>query len=43
MESKDQKIKEIISIICIHQGLNATLLESRSRETPIPYLKKVVS
>lgn len=43
MESKDQKIKEIISIVCNHQGINASLLESKSRETPIPYLKKLVA
>ena len=43
MESKDQKVKEIISIISSHQSIDETLLESKSRKPPIPYLKKVVA
>lgn len=43
MESKDQKIKRIISIIANHQGMDESLLKSKLRKPPIPYFKKVVA
>lgn len=43
MESKNQKIEDIISIICNHQNINSNLLKSTLRTPPIPYLKKIVA